>query len=38
VIDLDGTTRQLPGKTSVALKKGSRVRISSPGGGGWGGD
>jgi N-methylhydantoinase B len=36
VIDRDGTVRPLPGKTSVALKKGSRVRISSPGGGGWG--
>lgn len=36
VIDGDGSIRQLPGKTSIALKKGSRVRISSPGGGGWG--
>ncbi|MGZ4896583.1 MAG: hydantoinase B/oxoprolinase family protein [Candidatus Angelobacter sp.] len=26
----------LPGKTSVRLKKGERVRIESPGGGGWG--
>jgi N-methylhydantoinase B len=32
----DGTTQHLPGKTSIALKKGSRVRISSPAGGGWG--
>jgi N-methylhydantoinase B len=36
VILSDGTTRHLPGKTSIALKKGSRVRISSPAGGGWG--
>jgi N-methylhydantoinase B len=32
----DGTTQHLPGKTSISLKKGSRVRISSPAGGGWG--
>jgi N-methylhydantoinase B len=36
VIELDGRVRSLAGKTSVSLKKGSRVRISSPGGGGWG--
>src|SRR6478672_4661100 len=32
----DGTTRHLPGKTSIALKKGSRVRIETPGAGGFG--
>jgi N-methylhydantoinase B len=36
VLRNDGTIEVLPGKTSVALKRGSRVRISSPGGGGWG--
>ena len=36
IILSDGTTRPLPGKTSVSLKRGSRVRISSPAGGGWG--
>ena len=36
VIHPDGARKQLPGKTSVRLKKGSRVRIESPGGGGWG--
>jgi N-methylhydantoinase B len=36
VLQNDGTTQMLPGKASLALKKGSRVRISSPGGGGWG--
>jgi N-methylhydantoinase B len=32
----DGSQEALPGKTSVRLKKGERVRIESPGGGGWG--
>src|SRR5229473_343298 len=36
VIHRDGTSETLPGKTSVRLKKGDRVRIESPGGGGWG--
>jgi N-methylhydantoinase B len=36
IILSDGTARPLPGKTSVSLKRGSRVRISSPAGGGWG--
>lgn len=27
---------ELPGKTSVRLRKGERIRIESPGGGGWG--
>jgi N-methylhydantoinase B len=36
VVRNDGSIQQLPGKASVVLKKGSRVRISSPGGGGWG--
>lgn len=36
VIHLTGTEEFVPGKTSVRLKKGDRVRIESPGGGGWG--
>ncbi len=32
----DGRKEVLPGKTSVRLKKGERIRIESPGGGGWG--
>jgi N-methylhydantoinase B len=36
VVHRDGATETLPGKTSVRLKKGDKVRIESPGGGGWG--
>jgi N-methylhydantoinase B len=36
VVRCDGTHEALPGKTSVRLKKGERIRIESPGGGGWG--
>jgi N-methylhydantoinase B len=36
VIHSDGTLEQLPGKCSVRLKKGERVRVESPGGGGCG--
>ena len=36
VIHADGRKESLPGKTSVRLKKGDRIRIESPGGGGWG--
>ena len=36
VIHLDGSQELLPGKTSVRLKKGERVRVESPGGGGFG--
>lgn len=36
IIHNDGARDQLPGKCSVRLKKGERVRIESPGGGGWG--
>jgi N-methylhydantoinase B len=32
----DGIDEQLPGKTSVRLAAGERIRIESPGGGGWG--
>jgi len=36
VIRLDGSEEEIPGKTSVRLRRGERVRIESPGGGGWG--
>ncbi|HET9365534.1 MAG TPA: hydantoinase B/oxoprolinase family protein, partial [Candidatus Angelobacter sp.] len=36
IIHHDGTHESLPGKASVRVKKGTRVRIESPGGGGWG--
>ncbi len=36
VIRENGTQEELPGKTSVRLQRGERVRIESPGGGGWG--
>ena len=36
IIRNDGTIEELPGKTSTRLQAGERVRIESPGGGGWG--
>ena len=36
VASTDGTGRDLPGKFNVRLKKGERIRIESPGAGGWG--
>jgi len=36
VVHSNGSVEVLPGKTSVRLKKGERVRIESPAGGGWG--
>ena len=36
IIYQDGRREILPGKASVRVKKGTRVRIESPGGGGWG--
>ena len=35
-IHIDGSRELLPGKTSVRLKKGERVKVESPGGGGMG--
>ena len=32
----DGSAEKLPGKFNVRLRKGERIRIESPGGGGWG--
>jgi N-methylhydantoinase B len=36
IIHHDGQREALPGKASVRVKKGTRVRVESPGGGGWG--
>jgi len=36
VIRRDGSVEKMPGKFSARLRKGERIRIESPGGGGWG--
>jgi N-methylhydantoinase B len=36
VIRGDGSVEKLPGKSHVRLTKGERIRIETPGGGGWG--
>jgi N-methylhydantoinase B len=36
VIRRDGSVEKLPGKSNVRLGKGERIRIETPGGGGWG--
>src|SRR5580658_5479831 len=36
IVRRDGSEGEIPGKTSVRLRSGERVRIESPGGGGWG--
>ena len=36
VIRADGTQQTIPEKGSIRLKRGERMRIESPGGGGWG--
>jgi N-methylhydantoinase B len=36
IVRQNGAREKLPGKASVRAKKGDRVRIESPGGGGWG--
>jgi N-methylhydantoinase B len=36
VIRNDGSVEAMPGKFSTRLRKGDRIRIESPGGGGWG--
>ena len=36
IIRHDGSQEEIPGKTSVRLRAGERVRIESPGAGGWG--
>jgi N-methylhydantoinase B len=36
VIREDGSTQELSGKFNIRLRKGERIRIETPGGGGWG--
>jgi N-methylhydantoinase B len=36
IVRSDGSEEEVPGKLSVRLRSGERVRIESPGGGGWG--
>jgi len=36
VIRKDGSSQELPGKFNIRLREGERIRIESPGGGGWG--
>jgi N-methylhydantoinase B len=36
VVRAGGAVEEMPGKFSTRLKKGERIRIESPGGGGWG--
>jgi N-methylhydantoinase B len=36
VVRADGTTEVLPGKASTHLRRGGRIRIATPGAGGWG--
>ncbi len=36
IVRHDGSEEEIPGKTSAGLRSGERVRIESPGGGGWG--
>jgi N-methylhydantoinase B len=36
VLRKDGSQEELPSKTSTRLRSGERVRVESPGGGGWG--
>jgi len=37
VLHTDGSSQDMPGKFNVRLRKGERIRIESPGSGGWGG-
>jgi N-methylhydantoinase B len=37
VVRGNGSTEELPGKFNVRLRKGEKIRIETPGGGGWGG-
>jgi len=36
VIHKNGSVAKLPGKSNTRLRKGERIRIETPGGGGWG--
>jgi N-methylhydantoinase B len=35
-IRVDGSSQELPGKFNIRLRKGERIRVETPGGGGWG--
>jgi N-methylhydantoinase B len=37
IVRKNGSTEEMPGKFSTRLRKGERIRIETPGGGGWGG-
>jgi len=36
LIHKDGSSEELPGKFNIRMRKGERIRIDTPGGGGWG--
>ncbi len=36
IVRKDGSEEEIPGKTSVRLRSGEKIRVESPGGGGWG--
>ena len=36
ILRRDGTVEVLPGKFNIRLSKGDRIRVETPGGGGWG--
>jgi N-methylhydantoinase B len=36
IVRRDGPAQELPGKFNIRLRKGERIRIETPGGGGWG--
>ena len=36
IIRVEGLVEEMPGKFSTRLRKGERIRIETPGGGGWG--
>jgi N-methylhydantoinase B len=36
IVRHDGSVESMPGKFSARLRKGERIRIETPGGGGWG--
>jgi N-methylhydantoinase B len=36
LLGVDGTTQSLPAKISIHARKGDRIRMETPGGGGWG--
>jgi N-methylhydantoinase B len=36
IVHLDGSEEEIPGKTSVRLRSGEKIRVESSGGGGWG--